>query len=66
MLLYVLQAGTLCPAELHSPGTTIQELQNYMGYAKLNPQICPHNPDLVAFVCLNDIWVTHTFSGKIL
>ncbi|KAF4531434.1 hypothetical protein B566_EDAN004202 [Ephemera danica] len=47
-------AGALCPTEL----------QPSMGYAKLNPQICPHNPDLVAFVCLNDIWVTHTFTGS--
>lgn len=28
--------------------------------AKLNPQICPSNPSLVAYICNNDIWVTHT------
>lgn len=31
--------------------------------AKLYPQICPSNPDLVAFICNHDIWVTHTVSG---
>lgn len=32
--------------------------------AKLNPQICPSNPDLVAYICNHDIWVTHTVSGS--
>ncbi|XP_065157715.1 dipeptidyl peptidase 9-like [Atheta coriaria] len=31
--------------------------------AKLNPQICPSNPDLVAYICNQDIWVAHTVSG---
>ncbi|KAK9882150.1 hypothetical protein WA026_019667 [Henosepilachna vigintioctopunctata] len=31
--------------------------------AKLYPQICPSNPDLVAFICNHDIWVIHTVSG---
>lgn len=32
--------------------------------AKLNPQICPSNPDLVAYICNYDIWVTHTVVGS--
>lgn len=32
--------------------------------AKLNPQICPSNPDLVAYVCNSDIWVSHTLTGN--
>lgn len=32
--------------------------------AKLNPQICPTNPELVAYICNHDIWVTHTVSGS--
>ncbi|XP_017770979.1 PREDICTED: dipeptidyl peptidase 9 [Nicrophorus vespilloides] len=31
--------------------------------AKLNPQICPSNPDLVAYICNHDIWLSHTVSG---
>ncbi|CAH1154679.1 unnamed protein product [Phaedon cochleariae] len=31
--------------------------------AKINSQICPSNPDLVAYICNHDIWVTHTMSG---
>jgi len=31
--------------------------------AKLNPQICPSNPDLVAYVCNSDIWLSHTLTG---
>ncbi|XP_018323379.1 dipeptidyl peptidase 9 isoform X2 [Agrilus planipennis] len=31
--------------------------------AKLNPQICPSNPDLVAYICNYDIWVAHTVSA---
>lgn len=27
--------------------------------ARLNPQICPSNPDLVVYVCNGDIWVQH-------
>ncbi|KAL1501567.1 hypothetical protein ABEB36_006867 [Hypothenemus hampei] len=32
--------------------------------AKLDPQICPSNPELVAYICNHDIWVTHTVSGS--
>ncbi|CAH0559459.1 unnamed protein product [Brassicogethes aeneus] len=32
--------------------------------AQINSQICPPNPDLVAYVCNHDIWVTHTGSGS--
>ncbi|XP_023019960.1 dipeptidyl peptidase 9 [Leptinotarsa decemlineata] len=32
--------------------------------AKINSQICPTNPDLVAYICNHDIWVTHTVSGS--
>ncbi|CAG9836464.1 unnamed protein product [Diabrotica balteata] len=32
--------------------------------AKINSQICPSNPDLVAYICNHDIWVTHTVSGS--
>ncbi|CAH1131561.1 unnamed protein product [Ceutorhynchus assimilis] len=32
--------------------------------AKLNPQICPTNSELVAYICNHDIWVTHTVSGS--
>ncbi|XP_060524542.1 dipeptidyl peptidase 9 [Cylas formicarius] len=32
--------------------------------AKLDPQICPSNPDLLAYICNHDIWVTHTISGS--
>nr|CAD7449927.1 unnamed protein product [Timema bartmani] len=45
--------GPLFPAELR---------MNSCG-AKLNPQICPSNPDLVAYVCDCDIWVSHTLTG---
>ncbi|XP_018580319.1 dipeptidyl peptidase 9 [Anoplophora glabripennis] len=32
--------------------------------AKIDSQICPSNPDLVAYICNHDIWVTHTVSGS--
>ncbi|KAJ8913762.1 hypothetical protein NQ315_002442 [Exocentrus adspersus] len=32
--------------------------------AKISSQICPSNPDLVAYICNYDIWVTHTVSGS--
>lgn len=34
------------------------------GGAKLNPQICPSNPDLVAYICNYDLWVTHAAVGS--
>ncbi|XP_059490227.1 dipeptidyl peptidase 9-like [Neocloeon triangulifer] len=46
--------GALCPSEL-DPN---------MNQTKMSPQICPSNPDLVAFVCNNDIWVTHSLTGS--
>uniref|UniRef100_A0A8D9DS68 Dipeptidyl peptidase 9 n=2 Tax=Cacopsylla melanoneura TaxID=428564 RepID=A0A8D9DS68_9HEMI len=46
--------GPLFPAELR---------MNASG-AKLSPQICPSNPDLVAYVCNCDIWVSHTLTGS--
>ncbi|XP_047119036.1 dipeptidyl peptidase 9 [Schistocerca piceifrons] len=45
--------GPLFPSELR---------MNPCG-AKLNPMICPTNPDLVAYVCHSDIWVTHAVTG---
>ena len=30
--------------------------------ARLNATMCPHNPDLIAFVNNGDIWVTHLIS----
>ena len=47
------QNGPLFPAELR---------MNSCG-AKLNPQICPSNPDLIAYVCNSDIWLSHTLTG---
>lgn len=32
-------------------------------WAALDPQICPQNSDLIAYVSGGDIWVTHTLSG---
>lgn len=34
--------------------------------AKLNPQICPSNPDLIAYVCNSDIWVSHALTGNLI
>lgn len=34
--------------------------------ARLNCQICPDMPELVAFVSNSDVWVAHTESGNIL
>ncbi|XP_055608530.1 dipeptidyl peptidase 9 [Uranotaenia lowii] len=45
--------GTLFPSELRI-------LQRS---AAIDPQICPQNSDLVAYVCNGDIWVVHTLSG---
>ncbi|RWS14610.1 Dipeptidyl peptidase 9-like protein [Dinothrombium tinctorium] len=38
-------------------------LESSLRAAKLNPQICSANPDLIAFVCDNDIWVLNVKSG---
>ena len=32
--------------------------------AKINPSICPSNPDLVAFVCDNNLYVSNLVSGE--
>lgn len=49
----ILQSGPLFPTEVR---------MNLPG-AKLNPQICPSNPDLLAFINNQDIYVTHTVTG---
>lgn len=38
------------------------ELRICQLWAAIDPQICPQNSDLVAYVCGGDIWVTHTVS----
>lgn len=52
----MLQKGPLFPTELR---------MNANG-AKLSPQICPSNPDLVAYICNCDIWLSHTLTGTII
>ena len=32
--------------------------------ARLNPTICPTNPDLISFACNGDIWVTSMQTGQ--
>lgn len=39
------------------------ELRICQTWSALDPQICPQNSELVAYVCGCDIWVTHTASG---
>lgn len=39
------------------------ELRISQLWAALDPQICPDNSDLIAYVSGGDIWVTHTLSG---
>lgn len=39
------------------------ELRVCQLYSAIDPNICPQNSDLVAYVCGGDIWVTHTISG---
>lgn len=48
-----MQISALFPSELR-----ISQL-----WAALDPQICPDNSDLIAYVSGGDIWVTHTLSG---
>ncbi|KAL1403649.1 hypothetical protein pipiens_019270, partial [Culex pipiens pipiens] len=38
------------------------ELRIFQRSAAIDPQICPQNSDLVAYVCNGDIWVIHTLS----
>ncbi|XP_055541148.1 dipeptidyl peptidase 9 [Wyeomyia smithii] len=45
--------GTLFPSELRI----------FQRSAAIDPQICPQNSDLVAYVCNGDIWVVHTVSA---
>ena len=40
------------------------QLDTSCGGARLNSQICPCHPTLVAFVSNSDVWVTHTELGK--
>jgi len=40
------------------------ELKTNATGAKLSPQICPNNIDIVAYVCNFDIWVSHIATGK--
>jgi len=42
------------------------QLDTDCGGARLNSQICPHYPALVAFVSNSDVWATHTESGKLM
>ncbi|XP_014680809.1 PREDICTED: dipeptidyl peptidase 9-like isoform X2 [Priapulus caudatus] len=39
------------------------EIQSVCIGARMDPKICPTNPDLVAFIHNGDIWVTNTTSG---
>ncbi|GAB6019355.1 hypothetical protein CHUAL_000944 [Chamberlinius hualienensis] len=39
------------------------ELKTSCQGARLNPQICPSNPDLVTYFCNGDIWIQHTNFG---
>ncbi|XP_063709274.1 dipeptidyl peptidase 9 [Culicoides brevitarsis] len=39
------------------------ELRICQTWAAIDPQICPKNSDLIAYICGGDIWVTHTQSG---
>lgn len=32
--------------------------------ARMDPQICPNNPNLVAFINTNDLWVVNTSTGQ--
>ncbi|XP_075146421.1 dipeptidyl peptidase 9 [Haematobia irritans] len=46
----------------NSPLFPIQ-LRTCPQWAALDPQICPQNSDLIAYISGCDIWVTHTLSG---
>ena len=48
----------------YSEGTIFpNELRIFQSSAAIDPQICPQNSDLVAYVCNGDIWVIHSLSG---
>ena len=40
------------------------EIKSACGAARLNAVSCPSNPDLVAFVCNGDVWVTNAVTGQ--
>ena len=40
------------------------EIKTGLENARLNPTICPTNPDLIAFACNGDIWVTNMKTGQ--
>ncbi|XP_030374794.1 dipeptidyl peptidase 9 isoform X2 [Scaptodrosophila lebanonensis] len=40
------------------------QLRTCPQWAALDPQICPQNSDLIAYISDCDIWVTHTLSGN--
>lgn len=40
------------------------ELRMNANGAKLSPQVCPSNADLIAYVCNGDIWLSHTLTGS--
>ena len=40
------------------------EIKSSCGGARLNAVSCPSNPDLVAYVCGGDVWVTHVVTGQ--
>ncbi|CAD6996342.1 unnamed protein product [Ceratitis capitata] len=40
-----------------------RQLRTCPQWAALDPQICPQNSDLIAYISGSDIWVTHTVSG---
>ncbi|ELT92637.1 hypothetical protein CAPTEDRAFT_5954 [Capitella teleta] len=46
--------NTLMPIEVKSDSSS---------GIRLDPQLCPSNPELLAFVCGGDLWVTHISSG---
>lgn len=50
---FLIQPSPLFPSELR-----VCQL-----WTAIDPQICPHNSDLTAYVCGGDLWVTHAFSG---
>ena len=39
------------------------EVKTSASGTKLDPKLCPDNPNLLAFVSNNDIWVTNTATG---
>lgn len=47
------QSGPLFPTQLRTSPE----------WSALDPQICPQNSDLIAYISDCDIWVTHTLSG---